>query len=151
MTSQSQAAAKPTVAIDRKCPTIVIQVERRALPRAALLSFERVVRVAVCEVAPESRRAKVIDSSEEFDKALWHGVVDRIRVRLQLHTNSRLGQQPGAADLGGTLVKGPQRLLASLRGQCNVEAVREVCRSFAELLNRDFERALGFEGQLGCR
>jgi hypothetical protein len=50
----------------------------------------------------------------------------RIRIRLRFDTDSSLGQQLGAADLGCPLVESPQRLLASLRGQRDVEAVCEV-------------------------
>ena len=64
----------------------------------------------------ESRRAKVTDSSEEFDKTPWHDAADRIRIQLRFDTDSCLGQQLGAADLGCPLVESPQRLLASLRG-----------------------------------
>lgn len=99
----------------------------------------------------EPRRAKFTGSSEESDKAPRQDAADRIGIRLRFDTDSSLGQQLGAADLGCSLVESPQRLLASLRSQGDVEAVREVGRSLAEQLQRDFERALGFEGQLGRR
>jgi drug/metabolite transporter superfamily protein YnfA len=97
-------------------PTRVIQVARRALPLAALLSFERMVRVQVCGEASESRRVKVTDSSEDFDKARWHHAADCIRIRLRRDADSSLGQQLGAADLGCPLVESPQRLFAGLSG-----------------------------------
>ena len=56
--------------------------------------------------------------------------------------DSSFDQQSSAADLGSPPIESPQRLLASLRCQCDVKAVREVCRSLAEQLQRDLERAL---------
>jgi hypothetical protein len=63
---QAREQARPN---DRPWPTRVSQVDRRALPRTALLSFERVVRVQFCREASESRRAKVIEINDAFDEA----------------------------------------------------------------------------------
>ncbi len=45
-------------------------------------------------------------------------------VRSLFDFDSRLGQQPSAADLGCTLVECPQRLLASMRGERDVLSMR---------------------------
>lgn len=70
---------------------------------------------------------------------------------LRFDAESSLGKESSAADLGCTVAEDPQRLLAGLRGQLDVKAVGEVRRALAEQLQRDLERALRFEGQLGCR
>lgn len=68
-----------------------------------------------------------------------------------VRVGSPLGQQPGAADPGRSLVEGPQWLFASLSGQRHVQAIGKVRRALPEQMQRDLQGLLGLEAQLGGR
>ena len=97
----------------------------------------------------ESGRFLLVERSLESAGTLRQAASQTLRCLKKNSSHRPCREQLRAADLGGGLVERPQRLLASLRGQGNMQAIGKVRRALAVQLQRDFQGALGLEAEFG--